>query len=94
MRARAARRSARDVLGYATTADAAHMASRPRTREGAQRCMRLALADADLTPARRRLPERARDQHARPAIRAEARAIRAVFGAARRSRSRSPPPSR
>ena len=67
------------VLGYATTADAAHLAMPTESAEGAQRCMRLALADAELgagdvdyinahatsTPA---------------GDPAEARAIRAVFG--------------
>ena len=56
------------VLGYATTCDAAHVASPTEDAEGAQRCMRLALADAELGAGGRRLPECARDQHARRAI--------------------------
>src|SRR5262249_60029854 len=38
------------LLGYAGTADAAHIAQPTENAEGAQRCMRLALEDADLTP--------------------------------------------
>ena len=40
-----------EVLGYGMSADAAHMAIPTEDAEGAQRCMRLALEDADLTPA-------------------------------------------
>ena len=39
------------LLGYGATADAAHMVQPTEDAEGAQRCMRLALADADLSPA-------------------------------------------
>ena len=38
-----------DVLGYAITADAMHMASPTENAEGAQRCMRLAIQDAGLS---------------------------------------------
>jgi len=48
-RARGARARA-EVLGYGMSADAAHMAIPTEDAEGAQRCMRLALADADLAP--------------------------------------------
>jgi len=48
-RARGARARAK-ILGYGMSADAAHMAIPTEEAEGAQRCMRLALADADLAP--------------------------------------------
>ena len=48
-RARGARILA-EVLGYGASADAAHIAQPTEDGEGPQRCMRLALADADLTP--------------------------------------------
>jgi 3-oxoacyl-[acyl-carrier-protein] synthase II len=38
------------LLGYAATCDAAHIAQPTENAEGAQRCMRLALADAGLGP--------------------------------------------
>ena len=68
------------LLGYAGTADAAHIAQPTENAEGAQRCMRLAIEDADLTIG---------DVHyvnahatSTPAgDPSEARAIRAVFGA-------------
>jgi 3-oxoacyl-[acyl-carrier-protein] synthase II len=68
------------LLGYAATGDAAHNAQPTENHEGAQRCMRLAIADAGLE---------ARDvdylnPHATSTPAgdvAEARAIRAVFGA-------------
>jgi 3-oxoacyl-[acyl-carrier-protein] synthase II len=67
------------VLGYATTADAAHVASPTEDAEGAQRCMRLALEDAGLTPADvDYLNAHATSTPAGDP--AEARAIRAVFG--------------
>jgi 3-oxoacyl-[acyl-carrier-protein] synthase II len=69
------------VLGYATTADAAHVASPTQDAEGAQRCMRLALADAGLSPAEvDYLNAHATSTPAGDP--AEARAIRAVFGPA------------
>jgi 3-oxoacyl-[acyl-carrier-protein] synthase II len=78
-RARGAAIRAR-LLGYAGTADAAHIAQPTENAEGAQRCMRLAIEDADLTVS---------DVHyvnahatSTPAgDPSEARAIRAVFGA-------------
>jgi 3-oxoacyl-[acyl-carrier-protein] synthase II len=67
------------VLGYGTTCDAAHVASPTEDAEGAQRCMRLALADADLSPADvDYLNAHATSTPAGDP--AEARAIRAVFG--------------
>jgi 3-oxoacyl-[acyl-carrier-protein] synthase II len=79
----AARRGAQPrarVLGYAASADAAHIAQPTEDGEGAQRCMRKALADAGIAP-------EAVDYlnpHATGTPvgdRSEARAIRAVFGA-------------
>jgi 3-oxoacyl-[acyl-carrier-protein] synthase II len=49
-RARGARPLA-ELLGYAATCDAAHIAQPTPNAEGAQRCIKLALADADLVPA-------------------------------------------
>jgi len=67
------------VLGYGTTCDAAHVASPTEDAEGAQRCMRLALADAELSPADvDYLNAHATSTPAGDP--AEARAIRAVFG--------------
>jgi 3-oxoacyl-[acyl-carrier-protein] synthase II len=68
-----------ELLGYAASADAAHVAQPTENAEGAQRCMRGALADAGLAP-------EAVDYlnpHATSTPQgdvAEARAIRAVFG--------------
>jgi 3-oxoacyl-[acyl-carrier-protein] synthase II len=39
-----------EVLGYGTTADAYHVTAAPPDGEGAQRAMRLALAQAELAP--------------------------------------------
>jgi 3-oxoacyl-[acyl-carrier-protein] synthase II len=69
-----------EVLGYGMSADAAHMAIPTEDAEGAQRCMRLALADAELAPT----DVDYLNAHATgtPAgDPAEVRAIRAVFGA-------------
>ncbi len=67
------------VLGYGTSCDAAHVASPTEDAEGAQRCMRLALADAGLSPADvDYLNAHATSTPAGDP--AEARAIRAVFG--------------
>jgi 3-oxoacyl-[acyl-carrier-protein] synthase II len=67
------------LLGYGTTCDAAHVASPTEDGEGAQRCMRLALADADLAPGDvDYLNAHATSTPAGDP--AEARAIRAVFG--------------
>jgi beta-ketoacyl-acyl-carrier-protein synthase II len=69
-----------EVLGYAATADAAHIAQPTEDAEGAQRCMRLALEDADLTPADvDYLNAHATSTPAGDV--SEARALRAVFGA-------------
>jgi 3-oxoacyl-[acyl-carrier-protein] synthase II len=67
------------ILGYAGTADAAHIAQPTENGEGAQRCMRLALEDADLAPSDvDYLNAHATSTPAGDV--AEARAIRAVFG--------------
>jgi 3-oxoacyl-[acyl-carrier-protein] synthase II len=69
-----------EVLGYAATADAAHMVQPTEDAEGAQRCMRLALEDADLAPADvDYLNPHATSTPAGDV--SEARAIRTVFGA-------------
>jgi 3-oxoacyl-[acyl-carrier-protein] synthase II len=69
-----------EVLGYGMSADAVHMAIPTEDAEGAQRCMRLALADADLAPSDvDYLNAHATSTPAGDP--AEARAIRAVFGA-------------
>jgi 3-oxoacyl-[acyl-carrier-protein] synthase II len=39
-----------EILGYGLTADAYHMTSPPENGEGAQRCMRMALAKAGINP--------------------------------------------
>jgi 3-oxoacyl-[acyl-carrier-protein] synthase II len=78
-RARGAAIRAR-LLGYAGTADAAHIAQPTENAEGAQRCMRLALEDADLTIADvDHVNAHATSTPAGDS--SEARAIRAVFGA-------------
>jgi len=77
-RARGARIRAH-VLGYGATADAAHIAQPTEDAEGAQRCMRLALADADLSPTDvDHLNPHATSTPAGDA--AEVQAIRSVFG--------------
>jgi 3-oxoacyl-[acyl-carrier-protein] synthase II len=77
-RARGARIRA-EVAGYAATADASHMTLPDETGSGAQRCMRLALADAELPPeAVDHVNAHATSTPAGDP--AEARAIRAVFG--------------
>ena len=67
------------LLGYAGTADAAHIAQPTENAEGAQRCMRLALEDADLL-----LTDvdyvNAHATSTPAGDASEARAIRAVFG--------------
>jgi 3-oxoacyl-[acyl-carrier-protein] synthase II len=69
-----------EVLGYGMSADAAHMAIPTEDAEGAQRCMRLALADADLAPSDvGYLNAHATSTPAGDP--AEVRAIRSVFGA-------------
>ena len=69
------------VLGYGTTCDAAHVAIPTEDGEGAQRCMRLALADAGISPGDvDYLNAHATSTPAGDP--AEARAIRAVFGPA------------
>jgi 3-oxoacyl-[acyl-carrier-protein] synthase II len=78
-RARGAPRRA-EVLGYGATADAAHIVQPTENWEGAQRCMRRALEDADLSPADvGYLNAHATSTPAGDS--SEARAIRAVFGA-------------
>jgi 3-oxoacyl-[acyl-carrier-protein] synthase II len=68
------------LLGYAGTADAAHIAQPTENAEGAQRCMRLALEDADLTPGDVDYVN-AHATSTPAGDSSEARAIRAVFGA-------------
>jgi len=68
-----------ELLGYGMSGDAAHMAIPPEKAEGAQRCMRLALADADLEPADVDYIN-AHATSTPPGDPAEVRAIRAVFG--------------
>ncbi len=68
------------VLGYAVTADAAHITMPTEDGEGPERCMRLALADADLAAS----DVDYINAHATSTPAgdpSEARAIRAVFGA-------------
>jgi 3-oxoacyl-[acyl-carrier-protein] synthase II len=68
-----------EVIGYAATGDAFHVALPSEDGEGAARCMRLALADAGIGPARvDYLNAHATSTPAGDL--AEARAIRAVFG--------------
>jgi 3-oxoacyl-[acyl-carrier-protein] synthase II len=68
-----------ELLGYAATADAAHIAQPTEDAEGAQRCMKLAIQDADLsTTDIDYLNAHATSTPAGDV--AEARAIRAVFG--------------
>ncbi len=77
-RARGARVLA-EVLGYAATADAAHIAQPTEEAEGAQRSMKRALQDADLAPGDvGYINAHATSTPAGDA--SEARAIRAVFG--------------
>ena len=67
------------VLGYGMTADAASVAQPTEDGEGAQRCMRLAIADAALNPS----DVDHLNAHATSTPQgdpSEARAIRAVFG--------------
>jgi 3-oxoacyl-[acyl-carrier-protein] synthase II len=69
-----------EVMGYAATADAAHMVQPTEDAEGAQRCMRGALEDAELAPSDvDYLNPHATSTPAGDV--SEARAIRAVFGA-------------
>ncbi len=78
-RARGARLLA-EVRGYAATADAAHIAQPTENAEGAQRCMRLAIADAELEA----VDVDYLNAHATSTPAgdvSEARAIRSVFGA-------------
>ncbi len=68
-----------ELIGYAATGDAFHMAIPSEDGEGAARCMRLALADAGIEPSRvDTLNAHATSTPAGDV--AEARAIRAVFG--------------
>jgi len=70
-----------EVLGYALTADAMHMATPTENAEGSQRCMKLALADADLSPSDvDYLNAHATSTPLGDA--SEARAVRSVFGSA------------
>jgi 3-oxoacyl-[acyl-carrier-protein] synthase II len=67
------------LLGYAATSDAAHIAQPTENAEGAQRCMRLAIEDAGIVPSDvGYLNAHATSTPAGDP--SEARAIRAVFG--------------
>jgi 3-oxoacyl-[acyl-carrier-protein] synthase II len=77
-RARGARIHA-DLVGYGATADAHHVTAPPADHEGAQRCMRAALADARLSPADVGYVN-AHGTGTPLGDPAEARAIAAVFG--------------
>jgi 3-oxoacyl-[acyl-carrier-protein] synthase II len=69
-----------EVLGYGATGDAAHIAQPTEDAEGAQRCMRVALEDAEIAPTDvDYLNAHATSTPAGDV--SEARAIRAVFGA-------------
>ncbi len=69
-----------ELTGYAATADARHLAAPDERGDGAQRCMRLALADAGLAPeAVDTLNAHATGTPAGDPV--EAHAIRSVFGA-------------
>jgi len=69
-----------EIVGYGRNADAAHVAAPTENAEGAQRCMRLALADAGLEPGDvEYLNAHATSTDLGDA--SEARAIRSVFGA-------------
>jgi len=69
-----------ELRGYGASADAAHIAQPTENAEGAQRCMRSALADAGLEPSDvDYLNPHATSTPAGDV--SEARAIRAVFGA-------------
>ncbi len=67
------------LLGYAATCDAAHIAQPTENSEGAQRCMRLALADAGLEPGEIDYLN-AHATSTPMGDTSEVRAIRAVFG--------------
>ena len=84
-----------EITGYGATSDAHHLTQPAPEGAGAQRAMRMALADAKLDPSQRRLHERARHLDAAGRHRGVARHRKGV----RRSRasprsSGSPPPSR
>ncbi len=69
-----------EILGYGTSGDAAHIAQPTENAEGAQRCMRIAVADAGLSTSDvDYLNPHATSTPAGDS--SEARAIRAVFGA-------------
>lgn len=68
------------LLGYAATADAAHVAAPDDDGHGARRCMELALRDAGVGPGEVHYAN-AHATSTPAGDRAEARALRAVFGA-------------
>ncbi len=68
-----------EIVGYAANSDAFHITMPPKDGEGAQRCMRLALADAGVAPEAVGYINAHATSTAADAI--ESRAIRAVFGA-------------
>ncbi|MCX5755793.1 MAG: beta-ketoacyl-ACP synthase II [Gemmatimonadetes bacterium] len=69
-----------ELAGYGATADASHLTAPPPEHESAQRCMRLALADAELEPADIGYINAHATSTPIGDV-AEANAIRAVFGA-------------
>ncbi len=68
-----------EITGYAMTGDAFHMTSPPPEGEGAQRCMKLALADAKMRPEDIDYINAHATSTMADAI--ETKAIKAVFGA-------------
>lgn len=68
-----------EVIGYGTSADAYHVTAAPEDGEGAQRAMRIALAQADLSPAQIGYIN-AHSTSTPVGDRGELNAIRAVFG--------------
>ena len=76
------RRGARiyaELVGYGVSSDAHHMTSPPDTGEGAARCMRMALADAQLDP-RTVGYVNAHGTSTKQGDIAETRAVHSVFG--------------
>jgi len=68
-----------EIVGYAANSDAHHITMPPKDGEGAQRCMRLALEDAGVTPEAVGYINAHATSTSADAI--ETRAIKAVFGA-------------
>ncbi len=75
-----------EIIGYGLTADAYHMTSPPENGEGAQRCMRMALAKAGITPEQVDYVN-AHGTSTPVGDLCEVRALKAVFGAHAKSLS-------